>query len=162
MRSLAASTKSSEPRPLEAEKKSECAKNGKNASIEVSPEALGRVLRAHLMPAHPPTQRLGRFRVLILSFLASGLSQVPDLAVTAPDTVVSAAWRSGPPRPAGSPDDARRNSPDAPAPRCAPPGVPALGNKAADSSRSRTPTRSAARKPQSHATTDLSAGSSFP
>src|ERR1017187_4964544 len=72
MRSLAASTKSSEPRPLEAEKKSECAKNGKNASIEVSPEALGRVLRAHLMPAHPPTQRLGRFRVLILSFLARG------------------------------------------------------------------------------------------
>src|ERR1017187_2286978 len=62
----------SEPRPLEAEKKSECAKNGKNASIEVSPEALGRVLRAHLMPAHPPTQRLGRFRVLILSFLGSG------------------------------------------------------------------------------------------
>src|ERR1019366_5693288 len=59
--------------PSEAEKKSECAKNGKNASIEVSPEALGRVLRAHLMPAHPPTQRLGRFRVLILSFLRSGL-----------------------------------------------------------------------------------------
>src|ERR1039457_6644737 len=58
----------SEPRASEAEKKSECAKNGKNASIEVSPEALGRVLRAHLMPAHPPTQRLGRFRVLILSF----------------------------------------------------------------------------------------------
>src|ERR1035441_3590969 len=59
--------------PSEAEKKSECAKNGKNASIEVSPEALGRVLRAHLMPAHPPTQRLGRFRVLILSFLRSRL-----------------------------------------------------------------------------------------